>query len=114
MKTGPAYGRNARGGTRNAILGACLSLGLAACGNSSPGPLEGTWVPDGMPKLTTTFRAGEMESLGVIEKVDYKVDGKSVLVTPRDGMLKGTSFRYVLSTPDTAQAMGITYRRVKK
>jgi len=63
--------------------------------------------------MTTTFRRGEMEGMGMIEKVDYKVEGQSVIVTPKEGIMKGTGFRYVLRDATTATAMGMTYRKVR-
>jgi hypothetical protein len=90
-----------------------LAFGLLLAGcNSSPGPLEGTWRATGGMPLTTTFRAGQMETMGVIEKVSYKVDDQSVIVTMNDGFAKGSSIRYVVVRPDTIQAMGLTYRKV--
>lgn len=59
-----------------------------------------------------TFRAGEMETMGVIEKVGYASDGNSVIVTLKDGMMKGTSIRYSLVNGTTMQSMGSTYRKV--
>lgn len=94
------------------VVALFLALALVACGNSSPGPLAGTWQPDGMASMKTTFRNGETGTIGMIEKVDYKVEGKSVLVTNKDGMLKGTSFRFVMVNPTTAQALGMTYRKI--
>ena len=94
-------------------LASLLVATLAACGSSSPGPLAGTWKMTGAPGLTTTFRSGEMESMGMIEKVGYKVDGQSVIVTPMEGMLKGTGIRYVLRDATTATTMGLTYRKVQ-
>ena len=49
----------------------------------------------------------------MIEKVGYKVDGQSVIVTPMEGMLKGTGIRYVLRDATTATTMGLTYRKVQ-
>lgn len=48
--------------------------------------------------------------MGIIEKVGYKVDGKSVIVTMQNGMMKGSSVRYVLSDA-TLRAMGTSYKR---
>lgn len=90
---------------------ALVSL-LAGCGDSSPGKLEGTWQAAGIMPLKSTFRAGEMETMGVIEKVGYKTEGNSVLVTMKDGMMKGAAVRYTLVDGTTMQAMGSTYRKV--
>ena len=89
-----------------------LIFALTGCGDSSPGPLAGTWRSGGVMPLTTSFRGGETETLGMIEKVGYKVDGKSVLVTYSDGLMKGTAIRFVLVDSTTAQALGSTYKRI--
>lgn len=94
------------------IVAVFFALALAACGNSSPGPLAGTWQPIGVMPMKTTFRNGESETMGIIEKVDYKVDGQSVIVTNKDGMLKGTSFRFERVNPTTAHALGMTYQKI--
>ncbi|MCV2355382.1 hypothetical protein LNV09_14605 [Paucibacter sp. B2R-40] len=89
-----------------------LSLLLAACGDSSPGPLAGTWQAAGAMPLKISFRDGETESMGLIEKVSYKTEGKAVLVTYKDGLMKGTAVRFELVNPTTAKAMNLTYRKV--
>jgi len=94
------------------LVAAAVAILLAGCGNSSPGPLQGTWKATGPMPLVTTFRAGETESMDLIEKVEYKVDRQSVLVTWKDGPMKGTTVRYVLVAPTTIQAMGMTYHKV--
>lgn len=93
-------------------IGACMLFLLAACGEN-PGPLAGTWQASGMIPHQTTFRSGEMESMGMIEKVSYKQEGNSVLVTMNDGLMKGTTVRYVLVDENTAQAMGVTYHKIR-
>lgn len=62
--------------------------------------------------MTTTFRSRETESMGIIEKVGYKADGQSVIVTYKDGLMKNTAVRFVLVNPATAQAMNMAYRKV--
>ena len=94
------------------IAAAVFTLALAACGASAPGPLAGTWQADGAMPLKTTFRAGETETMGIIEHVSYDVQGQSVIVTYKDGLMKGNAVRFVLVNPSTAQAMNMTYRRV--
>ncbi len=94
------------------IVALSLALGLAACGDSTPGPLAGTWQPDGIESMRTTFRNGETETMGLIEKVGYTVEGQSVIVTNKDGMMKGSAFRFVMVNPTTAHALGMTYRKV--
>lgn len=97
-----------------AIAASVLTYALLACGNSSPGPLAGTWQASGIVPMRTTFRSGEMETMGVIEKVGYKVDNQSVIVTIKDGPMKGMAVRYVMVNPTTLQALGMTYRKVGK
>jgi len=94
------------------ITAALIALLLSACGDSSPGPLAGTWQATGVVPMKATFRDGETEALGIIEKVGYKVDGKSVIVTYKDGLMKGSAVRFVFVNPTTMQAMGMTYRKV--
>lgn len=94
------------------IITACIAFVLTACGNSSPGPLAGTWQVTGMPSMQTTFRSDETETMGMIEKVSYRVDRQSVIVTYKDGLMKGTAVRFTLVNPTTAQAIGMTYRKV--
>jgi hypothetical protein len=89
-----------------------LALALTACGDSAPGPLAGTWQVSGFMPIKTTFRSGEQETMGVIESVGYKVDRQSVIVTHKDGLMKGTAVRYTMVNPTTVQAMSLTYRKV--
>ena len=89
-----------------------LALALAGCGDSSPGPLAGTWQAGGVMPLKVTFRTGETETMGIIEHVAYDVQGQSVIVTYKDGLMKGTAVRFVLVDSTTAQAMNLTYRKV--
>jgi hypothetical protein len=92
------------------IVTTVLALALAACGDSSPGPLAGTWQSMGMK---TTFRDGETESMGgFIEKVSYKTEGNSVIVTAKDGLLKGSAIRYQLVDRNTMRGLASTYRKV--
>lgn len=78
-------------------------LGIAACSNTSdPGPLAGKWQLTGQVDMTISFRPGETEANGVIEKVHYKIEGKDVLVTYLEGMAKGMTMRYTLIDDQTA------------
>ncbi|MBD3611295.1 MAG: hypothetical protein HUJ13_02555 [Hydrogenovibrio crunogenus] len=52
--------------------------------------------------MTISFRPGETEANGVIEKVHYKIEGKDVLVTYLEGMAKGMTMRYTLIDDQTA------------
>jgi hypothetical protein len=78
------------------------SLFLSGCGND-PGPLAGTWRMAGPLPMTIQFRSGETEALGIIEKVSYEVKGSDVLVTYKDGLMKGSTLRYTITGPNTAR-----------
>jgi hypothetical protein len=99
-------------------LGYCIfailavSLVIASCSsNNNPGPLEGTWQMTGSLPMIITFRSGETESLGIIEKVSYKTEGNDVLVTYLDGIAKGTTMRYTMTGPDSARTeLGLLHR----
>jgi hypothetical protein len=97
--------------TRNAVLLATVAL-VAGC-SGSPGPLEGTWKADGLVPMTIAFRPGETEAMGVIEHVDYKASGNSVEVTYKDGLMKGSSIKFVIVDHDTAKNSMYTLRRVR-
>jgi len=76
---------------------------LSACSNTSdPGPLAGKWQLTGQVDMTVSFRPGETEAKGVVEKVRYKIEGKDVLVTYLEGMAKGMTMRYTLIDDQTA------------
>lgn len=92
---------------------ALLLVVLASCSNS-PGPLEGTWQMSGLIPMTVTFRSGETEALGIIEKVSYEVVGSDVLVTYEDGMMKGTTMRYTITGPNSARTELGELTRVKR
>ena len=94
------------------LVALILAMALAACGDSSPGPLAGTWQSNGLMVMKTSFRDGETETMGIIEKVGYKVDGQSVIVTYKDGLMKGSAMRFVLVDPTTARGLDMTYRKV--
>lgn len=98
---------------RRFMTALALSLALAGC-NSSPGPLEGTWKSQGILPVTIAFRPGETETLGIIEKVDYKTDGNVVNVTWKDGMMKGATMAFTLVDRDTAANPMYTLHRVRK
>ncbi|MGZ8338608.1 MAG: hypothetical protein ACXWU9_03430 [Telluria sp.] len=94
------------------LCAAAFAAMLAGCGDSSPGKLAGTWQAGGIMPFKSTFRAGEMETMGIIEKVGYKAEGNSVIVTMKDGMMKGSAVRYTIVDGRTVQSMGTTYRKV--
>lgn len=62
--------------------------------------------------MTVTFRKGETEALGIIEKVTYKTEGNDVFVTYEDGMAKGTTMRYTILGPNVVRTALGTLRRV--
>lgn len=89
-----------------------FALGLAAC-NKSPGPLEGVWRSDGPLAMRIAFRPGETESLGIIEPVEYKVDGKVVTVTYTGGLMKGSSVRFTMVDANRATSPLFNLQRVR-
>lgn len=65
----------------------------------------------GLMPMTVQFRSGETESLGMIEKVSYEVKDNDVLVTYKDGMVKGMTIRYTITGQNTAQTeLGLLQR----
>jgi hypothetical protein len=94
------------------IASIAVGMLLAGC-SGSPGTLEGTWKASGPMSMTITFRPGEMEAMGVIEHVDYKAEGNSVEVTYRDGLMKGSSMKYVIVDRNTATNPMFTLHRVR-
>lgn len=96
---------------RNRIIAALLlATALVGC-NRSPGALEGTWKADGLVPMTITFRPGETEAMGVIEKVDYATNGNVVKVTYKDGMMKGSTIAFTIVDQNTATNPMYTLRR---
>jgi hypothetical protein len=93
---------------------AILSLFLlTACSKNDPGPLAGTWEQTGAMQMIVHFRPGEMEALDVIEKVSYEVQGQDVLVTYKDGPMKGSTIRYTMVGPYTARTQMGTLKRMR-
>ena len=83
---------------------------LAAC-SADPGPLAGTWKMAGVVEMVIHFRNGETEAMGMIEPVSYDVKGNDVIVTYKDGPMKGTAMRYTMTGPNTARtALGTLQR----
>lgn len=97
---------------RSFLVTAVSGLLLAGC-NGSPGALEGTWKASGPLPMTITFRQGETEAMGVIEHVDYKAVGNTVEVTYKDGLMQGSSMKFVLVDRDTATNPMFTLRRIR-
>lgn len=93
---------------------AAVGIGMLLAGCSdSPGPLAGTWMASGPMPMTITFRVGETEAMGIIEHVDYNAKGNSVEVTYKDGLMKGSSMKYVLVDSNTATNPMFTLHRVR-
>lgn len=87
---------------RTVVISLLLII-LSACTGDDPGPLKGKWLMGGAMPILVQFRSGETESLGFIEKVSYEVRGNDVLVTSKDGIAKGMTFRYTITGQNTAQ-----------
>ena len=63
--------------------------------------------------MTVQFRRGEEESMGIIEQVSYEVTGPTVLVKIESGPMRGTSMRYTVTGPDSAQFQAGPMRRIR-
>lgn len=98
---------------RNYTIAALLLVATLAGCNRSPGPLEGTWKADGLVPMTITFRPGETEAMGVIEKVDYTTNGNVVKVTYKDGLMKGSAIAFTIVNRNTATNPMYTLRRIR-
>ncbi|MDP3515796.1 MAG: hypothetical protein Q8S94_01400 [Pseudohongiella sp.] len=85
------------------FLASLWCLILSACSGNEPGPLAGTWRMGGLIPMTVEFRPGETETLGIIEKVSYEVQGNVVFVTYTDGFAKGMTMRYTMTGKNTVQ-----------
>lgn len=90
-----------------------ILFALVACSNNDPGPLAGTWKLDGPMPMTVHFRKGESETMGMIEKVSYEVNGNVVVVTSESGPMKGISARYTVSSPNVLTTEFGRLKRVK-
>ena len=55
---------------------------------------------------------GQMEAMGVMEPVEYLVDGNEVTVTLAAGMSKGSTILYTVKSPTVMQSKGQTYRKM--
>ena len=95
-----------------AIIAAIAIATLAACGND-PGPIAGTWQLNGIVPMKVQFRSGEKEAMGMIEKVSYEVKGNDVIVTYKEGLAKGTAFRYTVIGPNTLRTELGILKRIK-
>ncbi len=95
------------------IICVFLLLVLTACDGGNPGPLEGTWKMKGIVPMTITFRSGETEALGIIEKVSYEIKNNTVLVTYENGLMKGTSMRYTIINQNTVKSSLGTLRKIR-
>ena len=77
-----------------AVFPLSLFLTVSACSRSDPGPLAGTWRLEGVVPVTVRFGPGETETMGLIERVSYGIDGNQVIVRYTSGPMKGTAARY--------------------
>ncbi|RUO39422.1 hypothetical protein CWE22_08960 [Pseudidiomarina aestuarii] len=66
----------------------------------------------GYAPMTITFRDGETETLGVIEKVKYEMEGRDVLVTYVSEFAEGMTMRYTMTGPNTARTEMGTLRQI--
>ncbi len=109
---GVNYGlRAAEKGIRMLLL-LLFVLGIAAC-TSSPGPLEGVWRSDGALPMKVAFRPGEIETMGIIEPVEYKVNGNVVTVTYTGGLMKGSSMRFTMLDANRATSPLFNLQRIR-
>jgi hypothetical protein len=90
-----------------------LMVTLAACSNNDPGPLAGTWKMEGPIPMTVNFRKGESETMGIIEKVSYEINGNMVIVTSENGPMKGVAARYTITSPNVVTTGFGKLRRIK-
>lgn len=90
-----------------------LAVALAGCTSGDPGRLGGTWLMTSPLKMKIQFRQGEVESLGIIEKVSYESKGNDVIVTYESGLMKGNAVRYTLLGRDVARSELGEIRRIK-
>ena len=51
--------------------------------------------------------------MGMIEKVSYEVKGNDVIVTYKEGLAKGTAFRYTVIGPNTLRTELGILKRIK-
>ncbi|MDM4767186.1 hypothetical protein [Pelomonas sp. SE-A7] len=77
---------------------------LVGCSSGDPGRLGGSWQMVGPVKMKVHFRQGEVEALGIIDKVSYESKGNDVVVTYESGLMKGTAMRYTLIGNDTVRS----------
>lgn len=96
------------------VLFVVMLASIAGCSSSSdPGPLEGTWRAVETMPLTVTFRDGETEVLGLIEKVSYEQYGEDVRVTALSGFGEGMAVRYTMLDEDTLTGPFGTMHRIR-
>jgi len=63
--------------------------------------------------MTIQFRKGESGTVGIIEKVSYKVDGNQVFVTSESGATKGAPLDTIFIPPDLISTEFDRMRRIK-
>ena len=95
------------------FVAAFVTIALAGCGKSDPGPVAGTWRVTEPVAMTIQYRTGESEAMGIIEKVSYGINGSDVIVTTESGPMAGTAVRLRVLDSDTLQSQLGTMRRVR-
>ncbi|MBD1399447.1 hypothetical protein ICT70_02050 [Pelobacter sp. M08fum] len=67
----------------------------------------------GVVPMTVTFRKGEIEAMGMIDKVSYKKSGNDVLVTYLNSLAKGTTMRYTMTGQNSARTELGSLKRIR-
>jgi hypothetical protein len=89
-------------------------LMLFACSSNVPNELSGRWICHGPIPMEIEFRDGETESMGMIEKVSYKKDDNSYLVTGESGLDKGMTIRYQIIDASTIRCTFGVFHKASK
>lgn len=89
------------------------ALILVGCSKPQlPWALEGSWVAEDVAPSTLVIRSAEIETMGVVESVSYRVEGDAVVVRRVGGPMAGGEVTYRLLDKDTLSVGGFLYRRV--
>jgi|GEM_PF-1212211 len=92
---------------------ALMLVSLVGCFDAGPGPLKGTWKSTGEFPMVVVFRNGETEALGIIEHVSFEQKGRDVIVTYKDGLMKGNSVRFTVVDANTLTSGFGNYTKVR-
>jgi len=91
-----------------------IFMSITACSNNNgPGVLEGSWKGEGLMAFDTTFRPGEVEIMGIIQKVSYHKEDEDILVTYESGESKGSTIRFKIIDKNTIESPFSKYKRIK-